>query len=343
MIRSLIPVLIATFAITHAQALEGTVGGGGGGTVTVPAVGSYELQEIMQKSRAELYLFFLGQSRVSKSPEIRRLLAGPKNIFDIIQNTAVMSGGYYGKCKDAAGNIVDGSIHSDPGTVCISRESLYQFDRDGARKQALALLAHEYSHLLGYDENEATKLQTQVADLVATESSESVSRMLEDSEDLFAMLRGAVINHRAVAGAKDWNYYCYVSAKILDYFGRLQTLNPQKNYSSFDENQYVLLYTYMLRTQGLFLKSCGESNYHPQGADYLSVYNKLFGNQNSVSARRFSDHFSGKPVDDSVYFHRLNVPNDFEAELNEVAIYIEQNFQRLRGLQHLHDVFLPFP
>lgn len=342
MTRSVLGAFIATFVMTSVQAHQGTVGGGGGGTITVPAATVYEVHDILRRSRVELYLFFLGQGRVSKSPEIRKLVTGSKTIFDIVKNTTILPGDSSGKCWDAAGNSVDGSIHSRPGTVCISRESLKKFDIEGARQQALALLTHEYSHLLGYSEVQAAKLQTLVADLVSTESSESVWRMLEDSIDLFAMLRGSVINHNAVPGAKDWNYYCYIATNMLDYYGRLQRVNPEKNYSSFDEPQYVLLYTYMLRTEGLYLKACGESSYHPQRSDQLSVYNKIFGTYDVVSARRFSDHFFGAPVDDFVYFYRLRSPSDFEDELNEIMIYIEQNYQRLLEVKYLDEIDLPY-
>lgn len=312
----------------------GTVAGGGGDRTKVPEVGIVELQDILEKSRGELYLFFLAQNKNPATPEIQRLFIGSKTIFDVIKTISISKGDSRG-CKDSAGNSVDGSIISKSNTICIGFLALMGMDRDSARNQVLSLLAHEYSHLLGFNEADATKLQNQIYLLVGQESRESISRFIKDNMFAIGVLRGAIMNHLAIPGVRNWNYYCYMADKLDHDISQLFS-SWVIQYSFFDQKQYIQLRTARMRNRALFLKSCGESDYMPGRQEYLLVYNRLFGNDDSILASKFSQHYSDAPVDPVASFIRLKSTADFETELLIIRTFVEENFIRMKEVEKLY-------
>lgn len=156
--------IFAFFVLTTAQAFagniahEGGISGGGGDTIEPHPVGMYSIESILQSARFQAFMFLntrLAQIHLSK-------IAHPNgnSAPELIQTVKIFVNST-GPCRDAGGNAVDGSIYSpQPNTICISSFTLgTKLNEDSAFSQTLALVVHEYTHLVGASEDEADRIQ----------------------------------------------------------------------------------------------------------------------------------------------------------------------------------------
>lgn len=104
-----------------------------------------------------------------KNSLYEKLYKSKSTIFDVINKVSV-DAKTNEFCKDKDGNIKDGSIYSGKeNTICVSLVSLGDVYQDTLRNRFVALVAHEYSHLLGSSEVEAAYLQKMIVDDVKYE------------------------------------------------------------------------------------------------------------------------------------------------------------------------------
>ncbi len=323
---------------------NGTVGGGGGGTILVDAIEYSDFHDIVRHSRAELYLFFLRQKSNLKSHLMSRLFTGSDTIFEIIEKYRITEGqNYY--CYDSHGKKVDASIHSHiPQSICVSVMMIsHTLPRDEARNQALSLIAHEYSHLLGFDEKDASLLQKEIFELLENDSKERVYDLWNDSKHILGMLRGAIINYQNnKSQSQDWNYLCFVADSIEDKIQDLKVTDRLKEFSLFDHQQRQTLETLRMKIRALNMASCGQSSYHPFQKELAFSYQKIFGSNLSLPAKIFSKFYTEDPVDPDVSFRRIQSPQDFNEEIKDIAPFVDQSFERAWLIQKLYDSRLVF-
>jgi len=147
-------------------AFAGGVDGGGGNTRPGQPVTEAELRQVLDQGRSMVIFLMNSYSSAAtgKRPQPLpvKLFAGPVSMLDrlrAVDVTLVTAG----PCLDEAGNPVDGSASQRKQTVCLSLPRLLEkLNRDNLRNQTLALVAHEYSHLVGTTESEAEELQEYV-------------------------------------------------------------------------------------------------------------------------------------------------------------------------------------
>lgn len=139
---------------------DGGISGGGGGSIPDNPAGAHLIEEILKDARGELLMLFHGGHESSGSLFGDELYSAPRNIYDVIRTTKI---GIRrdGPCVGLDGKESDGSVVGpSEDSICISVHNLAQkLSKDNAHRQTLALVGHEYGHMLGLDEEAATRLQ----------------------------------------------------------------------------------------------------------------------------------------------------------------------------------------
>lgn len=158
--------LFAIGLSSHAVAdgdVNGGISGGGGGSFPENPAGEYYIENILKDARGEMLMFFNAQDRGEQLHFFSDLYQSKPNIYDMIRQTKI-GVKWDSACVGHDEKEYDGSVVGpDDSSICISVHNLgRKLTKDNALRQTLALVAHEYSHLLGYDEDKATKLQKYV-------------------------------------------------------------------------------------------------------------------------------------------------------------------------------------
>lgn len=94
--------------------------------------------------------------------------AQDNNVIDKIRNYGIYAAP--GSCYDANHNEVDGSIYSPiKNTICISTQRLGEkLTIENVRTQTIALVGHEYAHLQGLNEEQASYIQKMLIERALT-------------------------------------------------------------------------------------------------------------------------------------------------------------------------------
>ena len=145
---------------SNAVFADGGISGGGGGSIPDNPAGKYLIEEILKDANGELLMIFQGAQESEGNLFGDELYNGEQTIYDVIRSSKI---GIRrdGPCIGLDGKEYDGSVVGPTSdSICISVKSLGEkLSKDNAHRQTLALVAHEYGHLLGLDEEAATKLQ----------------------------------------------------------------------------------------------------------------------------------------------------------------------------------------
>lgn len=147
----------------------GGISGGGGDISNPTPVAPAAIEEAVTQiagpavlswlhAREAAYLKLSGPEQLA-SP-YRKLFAGRRTIYDVIQSTRAELR-FDSPCRDANGEAKDGSAFSAyPNAICLSAHRMASKLRPtNVREETLALLVHEFSHLLGTEEAEAEAIQ----------------------------------------------------------------------------------------------------------------------------------------------------------------------------------------
>jgi hypothetical protein len=144
---------------SNAVFADGGISGGGGGSIPDNPAGKYLIEEILKDANGELLMIFQGAQESEGNLFGDELYNGEQTIYDVIRSSKI---GIRrdGPCIGLDGKEYDGSVVGPTSdSICISVKSLGEkLSKDNAHRQTLALVAHEYGHLLGLDEEAATKL-----------------------------------------------------------------------------------------------------------------------------------------------------------------------------------------
>lgn len=179
--RDLIWFLVFQLGLTSAVFADGGVsGGGGGGTVIANPVDSVDVRGALSEARQNLFLVLhrLDREVARKTaagetvkPILTKLFADPAGLYKALREMKIYVR-HHGPCLSPSGTEVDGSApysSSEPLSVCMSSHNLVRkLSKDNYRTQIFALLGHEVSHLIGFDETEATSLQLHLIDQLAS-------------------------------------------------------------------------------------------------------------------------------------------------------------------------------
>ncbi len=170
-------VLIFAILITTLNLKAGGISGGGGGTVITDPAGADFVYRSLATARATL----LGVLKyLQDSEQFADLYTGENNIIKKVQ-THSLNILWDAPCLDFDGVPNDGSINSAPNTICLSAFTIGEKVTEmTAYPQLLALMAHEYSHLQGYDEVKADEFQKFVLQKTRSVSESDVFMLSSD-------------------------------------------------------------------------------------------------------------------------------------------------------------------
>ena len=170
------------------QAMGGISGGGGDiipqGTPTEFASPEQAKQYVeLGAARLKTYLEKKSQAHSKSASSLDPLdslfdkNSKGQDIFDILTNTRVDIK-ESSACLDSAGHTVDGSSVMAPDSICLSAMTIAQkVNADEIPEQAAALMMHEFTERLGFDDAFAVEVQSEVL------------QDLEKSEDWSTCLR----------------------------------------------------------------------------------------------------------------------------------------------------------
>lgn len=154
---------VFVFLFQGAAFAQGTSGGGGGNLIT-QWVDAQSVYQELPLARAKLYAYLARKTYEKNLSPIDEKVLRENKIFDVILNYGI-SDPSPKPCYDEAGRETDASIHSSfENTICVSSARIAARGLPRVLKAAYltALLAHEYSHLIGFDETEAEMIQYSV-------------------------------------------------------------------------------------------------------------------------------------------------------------------------------------
>lgn len=175
---------------------EGGVSGGGGGTVPSNAAGVAAVHSAIEQSRLALMLYFNDQNVRRRSGEVSSgalLFDGERTIFDVIRSTAIEVK-EEAPCIDPRGEEKDGAAPSfGANSICISAKTLAaKLTTDNGWDQTIALVGHELSHLLGTNEDQAVKIQTEIITALSQRRASDLSGIANDGMLKLLQVRAAV-------------------------------------------------------------------------------------------------------------------------------------------------------
>lgn len=173
-------------ALAFAGSDTGDYDGGGGGTLPAHPSRAVDIYNFIQdNAKRDLRLFvkyeMWSYDQGTSSPLEKKLFGGPVTLWDVLENTDIEVR-MARPCYDKYGNEKDGSIYADrPGAICISAGRIApKVMEETLRKEVLALILHELSHLLGTDEQEAHEFQGTAAIYLRETDRRSAKRFLEE-------------------------------------------------------------------------------------------------------------------------------------------------------------------
>lgn len=146
----------------------GGMDGGGGGTLPAHPASVYEIQDIAQEAKPQLFYLLNGYEWREKydrqKPLYKKLFGGPRKAQEVLKDL-LLEVRLDKPCLTSGGTEVDGSIYAlKPNTICLSAFRISQkIDKAAAEREVLALLMHEVSHFMGATEDEAVELQKDIS------------------------------------------------------------------------------------------------------------------------------------------------------------------------------------
>lgn len=309
----------------------GMSGGGGGGTLPGSPVTETQIADILKQARLEVYMALALESQGSTFPW-PELFTGNSTIFETIRNYQIFIPP--AECQDAEGNPTDGSIHSPtPGTICISTYKLAKkLTTDSARAQVLSLVAHEYSHLQGFDEKKAQALQKWFTPIFANASSAQAFNLLDFMMRQVMDLSDYLQEYNAKPAAEmNWDYLCFVNERVTTALTIIEQQFNDKPFSIFHRALYKKQNSYLIKQIAIRTQVCARSQFHPQKEYFKEDVSRWFKHSDTVFDRDLSEEvFRSSQYDvrnnilvvGDLPIRKIDTFADFNTEFADVQKYL---------------------
>jgi len=341
--KILMSLVICVFGGT--QVLSGGISSGGGNTLPENLVSKENVELLVNRSKLDLILLFKKfqwADGVVSIPEnglpepgedFVRLNEIKKKLLKQFYSTQfeVKMEGY---CKDSDGNNVDGSVsESKPNAVCISAFSISKkLSKERARGEVLALIAHEVSHLVGADEEDAHEIQEEVLWLLKDTLDDSSAFLVVEAigkVELFVKsidnlvytldsLRSADIKNKLKAVESELNEFNFIGISLP--------------YEIFSEKEYLYneLHYHKLLFSSWYSEKMGRLE---DGGRYDAMFN---GNEtvSYAQAYKFVTQIEYKNFYKNYKIKKINNRRDLKLELKELSLYYEKLIRKLNKLRH---------
>ncbi len=287
--KNLLAFLLMTVSMQTAFAggVSGGISGGGGGTIVPDPAGTEFIKLQLSGARVSLLMFLKNMKVGKERPE---LFQGKENILEKIKQYSLKIETDKA-CLDFDGQPNDGSINSDPNTICLSAFTIGQkVSMVTAYPQLLALMAHEYSHLMGYDEKAAVLFQTDVL-YMAKSVSESDGRSIGIHFTMEAQAVWTWLNNAQAEISRNHPEVLYGNMQRADNAVLFPSRYP---FRALDENEANFVGEIAIRIKNLRLYACSQFETTPGARDLCSLqYDQLFNNADEISAADFNLRYYG--------------------------------------------------
>lgn len=302
----------------------GDYDGGGGGTLPADPVSPKAVQEFIQnEAKLNLRLFVkYDQLLLDKNFESaidKKLFEGERNLFDLIENTDVEIR-MDRPCLDKNGEEKDASIYADrPNAICVSAARIApKVMEENMRKEVLALMLHEFSHLLGTTETEAREFQKDCAlRLMQTDrraAGQFVFNLSLKHSNVEAKLRNLLSRIDTIAP----NELADAMSDLNKTFSISEYYDGDKNFSLYNESEAAYQVVVSKRLMAALWFALGNSSDSSQSY-WARKYNSLFGDRQEISIRDLDADFgagrSSLYQDEKI--QKLNSRADLKAFLQE--------------------------
>lgn len=306
----------------------GNTGGmdpGGGGTLPAFPISIQEVANIALEAKPEVLYFFNDYEwrykDQSPSPLYQKLFKGQTTVQEVLKKLRieVLSDR---ACKNSINEDVDGSIHASKfNTICISAFRIAQkIDKAAAKRELLALIAHETTHFMGANESEAVSLQQDFVSQFMNLNFESTTDFFQvrrDLEDLESKLNFSLysVEYSDFAIAQK---YLTQSLNIITQIRANSSKSPFRVFNLVDSDYQDLLET-QLKWASLYLETL------------------IVGDSQSESFKKYESTFQGR---DYFLLHELGVRTKHIYENSKVLKIHSPNelADLLNSIQHQYQV-----
>lgn len=284
-----------TFTVAGHATDGGMIAGGGGNTLPFSPVGAETVDHLLLFAQRELYMQL---SLDSWDPTFSwpQLFAGQPTILDLIAQNKIYS---KGPCEDKFGNGRDGSMYSPVAhEICIDAPRLGQkLSASDARAQTLALVAHEYSHLKGFNEAQAQALQHYLVNVFANSSATQSTDILKlVSEKLYRIRVELTLLESKDSSALTWENLCNLSKNINEAMTAIQTGSLSSPYSFFDKNLHRTQNSYYVFQSAMMWQACMNSGADPAREKYQPYVRRWFSGRSSAPVQEVAKDVASDPT-----------------------------------------------
>lgn len=316
----LLLILIFLFSVESYAISGGSEVGNGGNTLNSEPATVDDLNTSVYKARSFLYFHFKAIEPVDLSINsfLAPLYNSKKTIYDVIKENQIFVSPKGCSTRDGARDGSTASPHAF--SICISKERiLKKLRRDNLFSEVLGLVAHEYSHLLGFNESQANRLQV----MVRKKMQENLPARLLNEYNLKLSLPFSTLEYLEgiTSSGPSWNRFCYASERIRKEFIEIRKfqiiktskISAEPVFQIFGPTEYKEFSNRYAVLEMLYWKSCARSDYHPEAAFFERDYNRLFAGKQEISA---SDAVLG--ADSAIMIQKVNNLTDAAEAMKRV-------------------------
>jgi hypothetical protein len=204
--------VLVLWLLIGSTAFAGGVSGGGGNTKPAHPVDADMVRFAIANSRLYVTTYFNSleanwkySSGGKHDPLLDKLFGGPTQVTDWALRWPVRLE-ENGPCLDPGGNPVDGSAKMDPPEVCLSVPRLVEkLSRESLRSEIIALVLHEFTHLVGATEAEAEQTQNEAIDRLFWADFKSMMEMMYDAKRILREISDFAAGPRQDADPETWD------------------------------------------------------------------------------------------------------------------------------------------
>lgn len=327
-------IIFLVFLLASSFVQAGSEGVGGGDILPAEQIGSKAIEEMIIASKLELLMHFyhLDQNR-SRLPTAYQNLIGSNN--DLIEQMRLQKIyiNSFGPCFDFAGNESDASVFPKEGPgICLSSYRLgKKLSKENARIQLLALLAHEYSHLVGADENQAQAVQREIL-VTLLNSSHKGAEIYYQAYSLSIFETSLQISKVEKALNSNENAtLCYMARELANKFYELYDKSSQNHYSISSLDIQKLINTVYWQAESIAAGACVLYRINDEFDLLYANYNKAFGSASYIKLLEFKKYVIPNYGIDFV-------DENFEVQKITDSLILKKELKRLERNLHILEV-----